>query len=134
MADSIRQSAQRLRRDELEQESMSLKQAIGRLLPEPYTALQEAWTNYQISRAIKSIRKQHGNLVQQGPFAGMLYINEAACSTLAPKLIGSYEAELYSAFAEILATEYTTIIDVGCAEGGADMEWAFMRSKLYAAT
>ena len=105
MADSIRQSAQRLRRDELEQESMSLKQAFGRLMPGPYTALQEAWTIYQIGKAIKLIKKQHGNLVQQGPFAGMRYVNEAAGSTLAPKLIGSYEAELYSAFAEILATE-----------------------------
>jgi len=96
---------------------MSLKQAIRRLLPGPYTALQEAWTNYQIGKAVKSIKQQHGNLVQQGPFAGMLYVNEATCSTLAPKLIGSYEAELHPAFAEIFATEYTTIIDVGCAEG-----------------
>lgn len=96
---------------------MSLKQNLRRLLPGPYQALQEQWTNYQIRRVNELIRKRHGLRVQQGPFAGMAYVDEATCSTLAPKLIGSYEAELQPAFTEILTANYSTIIDIGCAEG-----------------
>jgi SAM-dependent methyltransferase len=113
---------------------MPLKQNLRRLLPGPYTALQEVWTNYQIRRVNKLIKKQHGLRVQQGPFAGMTYVDEATCSTLAPKLIGSYEAELHPALAEILATEYTTIIDVGCAEGyyAVGLALQMTRAKVYA--
>ncbi len=113
---------------------MSLKQTLKRLLPRSYGALQEVWTKYQIKRVNRLITKQHGHLVQQGPFTGMVYVNEAACSTLAPKLIGSYEAELHPALAEILATEYTTIIDVGCAEGYYAVGLAIQmpRAKVYA--
>jgi precorrin-6B methylase 2 len=113
---------------------MSLKQNLRGLLPGPYAALQEVWTNYQIKRVNKLIKTQHGLRVQQGPFAGMVYVNEATCSTLAPKLIGSYEAELHLALAEILATEYTTIIDVGCAEGyyAVGLALQMPRAKVYA--
>jgi hypothetical protein len=42
---------------------------------------------------------------------------KSAGSTLAPKLFGTYEAELHSIIEEICSNEYTTIIDIGCAEG-----------------
>ena len=113
---------------------MSLKQTLRRLLPGPYGALQEVWTNAQIQRVNRLIKKQHGLCVQQGPFAGMAYVDEATCSTLAPKLIGSYEAELQPALAEIVATDYTTIIDVGCAEGyyAVGLALKMPRAKVYA--
>lgn len=34
-----------------------------------------------------------------------------------PKLLGSYEEELHSIIRQIIATNYTIIIDIGCAEG-----------------
>jgi hypothetical protein len=113
---------------------MFLKQFLGNLLPGPYTALQEVWTNYHIKRVNEFVRRQHGNVVQQGPFAGMLYVNEAACSTLTPKLIGSYEAELHPALAQVFATEYSTIIDVGCAEGyyAVGLAIRLPRARVYA--
>jgi len=113
---------------------MSLKHGLQRLLPGAYTSLQETWTKYQIKRVNKLLGARCGGRVQQGPFAGMLYIDEATCSTLAPKLIGSYEAELHSAITEILSTNYSTIIDVGCAEGyyAVGLALGLPHAKVYA--
>ena len=56
--------------------------------------------------------------VANGPFRGMRYPSaEAAGSELLPKLLGSYESELHAVLAELLARNYTDVIDVGCAEG-----------------
>jgi hypothetical protein len=65
------------------------------------------------------IRSQLPNLtVQNGPFAGMRYPKAASIgSALVPKLIGCYEKELHTVIEEICATDYTSIVDVGCAEG-----------------
>ena len=53
-----------------------------------------------------------------GPFRGMRYISNASGSQLLPKLIGSYEEPLHDWVSEILNVGmYSTIIDVGCAEG-----------------
>jgi len=56
--------------------------------------------------------------VLNGPFKGLEYpsldITEAS---LVPKIVGSYEAQLHSAFSKIINTPYTDIIDIGSAEG-----------------
>ena len=54
---------------------------------------------------------------QSGPFAGMSCISEAICSSLVPKLLGSYESELHQVLNQILETDYQNVIDIGCAEG-----------------
>jgi hypothetical protein len=54
--------------------------------------------------------------VADGPFAGMRYVSVAAGSSLTPKLIGSYEAELVP-FIELGMDRWRTVINVGCAEG-----------------
>ena len=61
--------------------------------------------------------EQHGRCVLSGPFANMVYVPQATGSALMPKLVGSYEAELHGTLEKIAATDYLTIIDVGCAEG-----------------
>ncbi len=66
---------------------------------------------------MRVIKGQHGLVVQSGPFAGMNYVSEAVCSSLIPKLLGSYEAELHTVLEDCFATDYETIIDIGCAEG-----------------
>jgi len=38
-------------------------------------------------------------------------------SALLPKLLGSYESELHAGLEQLLANEYDTVVDVGCAEG-----------------
>jgi hypothetical protein len=55
--------------------------------------------------------------VVAGPFSGMKYFPLSRGSALLPKLLGAYERELHPALQTVLAKKYTTIIDVGCAEG-----------------
>ena len=56
--------------------------------------------------------------VVTGPFRGMKYPSlRAVGSALLPKLLGSYESELHSALELMLARNYSTIVDIGCAEG-----------------
>src|SRR5262249_19612823 len=61
--------------------------------------------------------KQHGQAVMSGPFAGMNYVSCAVGSALVPKLLGCYESELHPILTQLLAQDFTAIIDVGCAEG-----------------
>jgi len=57
-------------------------------------------------------------IVKHGPFQGMKYpgINSIS-SSIFPKLMGSYERELASVLTKICRSNYSEIIDVGCAEG-----------------
>lgn len=56
--------------------------------------------------------------VKHGPFKGMIYPERTAVgSTLAPKLLGSYERELHPVLEKICSNEYSEIVDIGCAEG-----------------
>jgi hypothetical protein len=63
------------------------------------------------------LARKHGLIVLGGPFKGMKYLSEAVCSSLTPKLLGSYEGELHEALTQIIDTDYETIVDIGCAEG-----------------
>lgn len=73
----------------------------------------------QVRKLEAPLRKKFSDLkVLNGPFKGMRYPDFIAHgSAMYPKLLGSYESELYSALEELLITDYKTIIDVGCAEG-----------------
>lgn len=95
----------------------NVKKLSNRVAPHLYTQLQERWTSHRINRITQAIIKRHGLVVLDGPFAGMRYVPEAAGSSLLPKLLGSYEAELHQTLATIIGSGSRTIIDVGCAEG-----------------
>ncbi len=57
-------------------------------------------------------------IVAGGPFRGMRYPSlQSYASALLPKLLGSYESELHPVLEEMLANQYTAIVDIGCAEG-----------------
>jgi hypothetical protein len=57
-------------------------------------------------------------VVRNGHFKGLRYDSTSTvCSTLLPKLLGSYEHELSPVFAEVFTRSYSDIIDIGCAEG-----------------
>ena len=58
-----------------------------------------------------------GGKVSGGPFAGMKYILTSIGSALAPKLLGSYEAELHDVIEQLFSRRFTLIVDVGAAEG-----------------
>ena len=57
-------------------------------------------------------------IVKHGPFAGLKYpeLNSIG-SALYPKLLGCYEAEIQDWIEAICNTDYSEIVDVGCAEG-----------------
>ena len=56
--------------------------------------------------------------VRHGPFKGLKYpFARSICSTLIPKFLGSYEAEVHPALEAFCQSAYSDIIDVGCAEG-----------------
>ncbi len=58
------------------------------------------------------------DIVRNGPFKGMLYKNRTVIgSAVYPKLIGSYESELNEIWNNILKIEFSTIVDIGCADG-----------------
>ena len=94
-----------------------LKKGLFRATPALYSRLQEAWTSYEIKRITQRIVERHGLVIQDGPFAGMHYLPQSAGSSLLPKLLGCYEAELHSTFEEAIERDYSQVIDVGCAEG-----------------
>lgn len=56
--------------------------------------------------------------VMHGPFKGMLYPTlDSVGSSLAPKIIGSYERELHPLIEQLCEDNYDTVVDIGCAEG-----------------
>ncbi len=79
----------------------------GGVPPEPRDVVQE------------SIRELFPTLtVRYGPFAGLKYPEAASVgSAIFPKLIGSYEREIREVLGVITRTDYSEIVDIGCAEG-----------------
>lgn len=57
------------------------------------------------------------NKVQNGPFKGMIYDCENYWGNLNPKLLGSYESELFKIIHKLLKINFDNIINVGSAEG-----------------
>ena len=72
---------------------------------------------YRLSRLFRVVSRRDGLVVQSGPFASMKYTSRAVGSSLLPKLLGSYEAELHGVLVQILDNKYDTVVDIGCAEG-----------------
>lgn len=57
-------------------------------------------------------------IVKSGPFKGLNYDGIAShCSSIYPKLLGSYECELHENILNIIKKKYDRIIDIGSAEG-----------------
>lgn len=77
-----------------------------------------SFSNDNLATGEKPISLSIGTRVLSGPFAGLQYPEQKSYgSTLSPKIIGSYEAELHAVINEVLNDTYRTIIDIGCAEG-----------------
>lgn len=69
-----------------------------------------------IIEALRSIAPD--GAVKHGPFEGMRYpAMKSVCSSLAPKLLGSYEKELHPTIERLCQQDYSEIVTVGCAEG-----------------
>lgn len=56
--------------------------------------------------------------VLHGPFKGLKYPGlKALCSTIYPKLLGSYESEIGPLVESLCQKDYSAVVDIGCAEG-----------------
>jgi hypothetical protein len=71
-----------------------------------------------ISGATERYVELYGTVVRYGPFAGLQYPREATLNRhVLPKLLGTYERELHPVIAQIAASQYDCVIDIGSAEG-----------------
>lgn len=64
-----------------------------------------------------TLLQQHGAKVMTGPFAGLDLIDRSAEGCYVPKLLGCYEEELHDFLRCLPQVGYTTILNIGCAEG-----------------
>jgi len=74
-------------------------------------------------------------ITQEGPFKGLIYPSmKSVGSSLYPKLIGSYEKELWPIINEFKANQYMDIIDIGSAEGyyAVGLARIFKKAKIIA--
>jgi hypothetical protein len=70
-----------------------------------------------VQRVAKRIIGRYGLSVLDGPFKGLKYVPASAGSVFAPKLVGSYEAEIQPLIREAISDNCRTVVDIGCAEG-----------------
>jgi len=85
-----------------------LKNLIKTILPSKILPL-----SYLTHRTINKARGE----VQSGPFRGMKYIEKAYCSSICPKLTGTYEKEIQNTIKHLLMKKFDAFIDIGSAEG-----------------
>ncbi|WP_111612947.1 class I SAM-dependent methyltransferase [Algoriphagus yeomjeoni] len=74
--------------------------------------------------------------VKNGPFQGLKYpFFSSLHSTLLPKLLGCYEFELNESLKKVFQKTYSSILDIGCAEGyyAVGLARKFPDSIIYAA-
>ena len=96
--------------------------------------------NYQFTDPTSGLEKKlyyffNDLVVKDGLFKGMKYPSfNALCSTILPKLSGTYENELNVFFEKLKANRYELIVDIGCAEGyyAVGMAMLFPDTPIYA--
>lgn len=79
----------------------------------------EKYVVYKKSNSFSKVSKLLKDpIVMNGPFKGLNYDGiESFCSTINPKLFGTYEIELHNVIKQIIKKSYLRIIDIGSAEG-----------------
>ncbi|PAW80032.1 MAG: hypothetical protein B9S32_01495 [Verrucomicrobia bacterium Tous-C9LFEB] len=74
--------------------------------------------------------------VLAGPFAGLKFpsIEQVSLSKVLPKILGSYEEELHPVIRSLKSNTYSTIINIGCAEGyyAVGLAMRFPQARVYA--
>ena len=80
---------------------------------------------------------ESGGVVRAGPFAGLRYpVAQAAGSSLAPKLLGTYELEIHDFVESAIKKRPTRIVNIGAGEDTMLLEWlfAFLRRRCMRST
>lgn len=65
----------------------------------------------------KTVLTNQGTVVMQGPLAGMDFVPSSAEGCHIAKLLGTYEQPLQPFIEQAIRKQYSTIINIGCAEG-----------------
>jgi hypothetical protein len=60
---------------------------------------------------------EHGPVVQGGPFAGLRYHDNSVEGCYLPKVMGTYEAELFGVLQSLPGRGYRKVLNIGCADG-----------------
>jgi hypothetical protein len=107
--------------------SHSWRGLLKATLPAPLGAVAKAIAQtltQQHQRSVKeeAARTQHAlNLTRSeiihGSFKGMRYVTKSKGSPIAPKLLGTYEKELFPIWDEVFRRHYSTLINIGAGEG-----------------
>lgn len=72
---------------------------------------------YRSTLLQNTLVQQHGTKVIGGAFAGMDFVAQSAEGCHVPKLLGCYEEELQPFLSNISQANYSTVVNIGCAEG-----------------
>ena len=98
------------------------------------------WVNYQRSQYEQKLAEKKlaihyaDKIVRNGFFKGMKYSSlKSVGSSIFPKLLGSYEIELFPTLLRLYQNRYDDILDIGCAEGyyAVGLALKFPVSKIY---
>ncbi len=97
------------------------------LLPESlFSLVSKVWINTfarcfkvqdVLNKYTELFLQNNPKVVQDGPFAGLQYVDKAVGSNYLHKLVGSYEAILHPILSDIFKKKFDTVIDIGAAEG-----------------
>ncbi len=72
---------------------------------------------YYLSGRSRKILQVTKGTVAADPCKGMRYVRQSLSSNYCPKLLGTYEMELWQATEQVVAHQHRTVIDIGAAEG-----------------
>ena len=96
---------------------MSGGRSLKAWLPRSWREAYWTWDNGVRLRAEQQVYRLSAGQILAGPFKGMRYIDRATGSLLAPKILGTYEKELFPIVESIIDSRPDGLIDVGAAEG-----------------
>jgi hypothetical protein len=118
--------------NELVSDVLSNPKLIGQFDYFRYLNMEEEPKDERANALIDAVQDK---IVFNGPFKGMKYPElKAIGSTLIPKLVGSYEAELHSIVSAIIDRSYNCVLNIGCGEGyyAVGLALRLTRATIYA--
>jgi hypothetical protein len=102
----------------IDQLTSLIQQGPSRMESEPFlSAVLRLLAKWRSQLIANTIIARDGAVVQSGPFKGMRYVETQTEGGLAPRLLGTYEAELHPHIVRLIESGLDHIVDIGCAEG-----------------
>lgn len=103
----------------------SIKKTLKRYAPQAVAFYSSIRIRRQFRRTLLTRQTKYKSLIYgsadpkvlSGPFVGMRYLNEIVWGPIECRWLGTYEQELVPIIHKIMKMNYSTIIDVGSAEG-----------------